>query len=53
VETRSLAAIAARLVQGVEGVVAVENRLRWSVDDATVNLPTHPLAPRYHAEELP
>jgi len=53
VETKSLAAIAARLVQGVEGVVAVDNRLRWGVDDAAVGLPTHPLAPRYHAEEGP
>jgi CBS domain-containing protein len=53
VETRSLAAIAARLVQGVEGVVAVENRLRWGMDDAAASLPTYPLAPTYHAEELP
>lgn len=53
VETRSLAAIAARLVQGVEGVVAVENRLRWRVDDATASLPTHPLGPRYREEGSP
>jgi CBS-domain-containing membrane protein len=53
VETRSLAAIAGRLVLAVEGVVAVENRLRWIVDDSAVDVPYYPLGPRYVAEELP
>ena len=51
VETRSLALILTRLVKAVEGVVAVESRLRWRVDDSAVGVPTHPLAPRYSADE--
>src|ERR1041385_8545754 len=51
VEAKSLAAIAARLVKAVEGVVAVENRLRWSWDDSHAEVPVHPLAPRYSANE--
>lgn len=34
-ETRSLARILARLVQGMEGVVSVDERLRWRTDDIT------------------
>lgn len=51
VETRSLARIAARLVRAVEGVVAVDNRLRWKLDDTVFEVPLHPLAPRYSADE--
>ncbi len=50
-ETRSLALVLARLVKAVEGVVAVESRLRWRLDDSTVGVPTHPLAPHYSADE--
>lgn len=51
VETRSLAGILTRLVKAVEGVVAVEDRLRWRVNDSAFSVPTHPLAPHYSAEE--
>jgi CBS-domain-containing membrane protein len=53
VETRSLALITARLVRAVEGVVAVESRLRWRVDDSHVEVPDHPLALHYSADERP
>jgi CBS domain-containing protein len=53
VETKSLVPIAARLVGAVEGVVAVENRLRWKLDDTAFEVPQHPLAPRYPADERP
>ena len=53
-ETRSLGRILNRLVQGVEGVVGVEDRLRWTLDDththgnppATVNLAVRLRNPR-------
>ena len=32
-ETRSLCRILNRLAQGVEGVVGVDDRLRWTLDD--------------------
>ncbi len=51
VETRSLALILTRLVKAVEGVVAVESRVRWREDDTAVGVPTNPLAPRYSADE--
>lgn len=50
-ETQSLALILTHLVKAVEGVVAVEDRLRWRVDDSTVEVPNHPLALRYSADE--
>jgi CBS-domain-containing membrane protein len=53
VETRSLALITARLVRAVEGVVAVESRLRWRVDDSHVKVPDYPLALHYSADERP
>jgi CBS domain-containing protein len=53
VETRSLASITARLVRAVEGVVEVENRLSWKLDDTAFEVPQHPLAPRYPANERP
>jgi len=40
-------------VQAVEGVVAVENRLTWKWDDTHVDVPAHPLALRYPADERP
>lgn len=51
VERKSLAPITARLVQGVEGVVAVENRLTWKWDDTHTDVPLHPLAGRYSVDE--
>jgi CBS-domain-containing membrane protein len=51
VETRSLAAIAARLAGAVEGVVDVEGGLRWRVDDSAVEVPTDPLAAHCSADE--
>ena len=51
VETRSLALILTRLVEAVDGVVAVESRLRWRLDDSHLGVPTDPLAPRYSADE--
>ena len=53
VETKSLAAITGRLVRAVQGVVAVENRLRWKLDDTGLGVPENPLAPRYSADERP
>jgi CBS-domain-containing membrane protein len=53
VETKSLTSMAARLVRAVEGVVAVENRLSWKLDDTAFEVPLHPLAPRYSANERP
>jgi CBS domain-containing protein len=50
-ETRSLAHILAMLVKSVEGVVAVDDRLRWRTNDSAVSVPMHPLAPRYPADE--
>jgi len=53
VETKSLARITAHLVQAVEGVVAVENRLSWNWDDTHVDVPMDPLALRYSVDERP
>ena len=53
VETKSLVRITAHLVQAVEGVVAVENRLSWKFDDTHVDVPMHPLALRYSVDERP
>jgi CBS-domain-containing membrane protein len=44
VQTKSLAAIATRLIEAVEGVVAVENRLRWRIGDGA-EAPAHPVVP--------
>jgi CBS-domain-containing membrane protein len=53
VSEADLLLIAVRLVKAVEGVVAVENRLRWKLDDTTLEVPQHPLAPRHSADERP
>jgi CBS domain-containing protein len=50
-ETRSLARIAVRLVTAVEGVVAVDDRLRWRLDDAGTSPGMNPLALQYAASE--
>jgi CBS domain-containing protein len=50
-ETRSLARILVRLASSVEGVVGVEDRLRWRLDDTDLGMPTPPLAIRYSAGE--
>jgi len=52
-ETRSLAQIAARLVKAVEGVVAVDNRLRWQLDDTKIHSQSPPMALRYSVDERP
>lgn len=52
-ETRSLAAIAARLVKAVDGVVAVDNRLSWELDDTKIRPQSSPMALRYSADERP
>lgn len=52
-ETRSLAAIAARLVKAVDGVVAVDNRLSWELDDTKIHPQSPPMALRYSADERP
>lgn len=52
-ETRSLAAIAARLVKAVDGVVAVDNRLSWELDDTKIRRQSPPMALRYSADERP
>jgi CBS domain-containing protein len=51
VETRSLARIVVRLVGAVEGVVAVDDRLRWRVDDSGTRPGMNPLALKYAASE--
>lgn len=51
VETRSLAVILTRLVRAVEGVVGVDDRVRWRVDDSSAGVPSHPFFPRYPGEE--
>lgn len=43
-ETRSLCRIVDRLVHGVEGVVGVNNRLRWRLDDTHLRSQPPPLA---------
>jgi CBS-domain-containing membrane protein len=53
VETKSLAPITVRLVGAVQGVIAVENRLRWKLDDTALGVPEDPLAPQYSADERP
>ena len=50
-ETLSLARILGRLAAAVEGVVAVEDRLRWRLDDTHFGPGESPLALRYSAEE--
>lgn len=51
VESRSLAGILARLVSGVEGVVGVDSRLTWRLDDRGLGVEAPPLAERYSADE--
>lgn len=50
-ETRSLARILVRLVSAVEGVVGVDDRLRWRLDDADIRPEAPPLAERLSAGE--
>jgi CBS domain-containing protein len=50
-ETCSLGRILARLAGAVEGVVAVDNRLRWKLDDSGLRPDTSPLALRFAASE--
>lgn len=50
-ETRSLARILAHLVMAVEGVVGVDDQLRWKLDDTDLRPETSPLALRYSAAE--
>ena len=51
VETRSLATILTRLVERVEGVVGVDDRLAWKLDDRNIDLEPPPLAMRLSADE--
>jgi CBS domain-containing protein len=50
-ETRSLARILVRLVAAVEGVVGVDDRLRWRLDDTHLHAAASPLAERLSAGE--
>lgn len=50
-ETRSLARILARLAAAVEGVVGIDNRLRWRLDDTGLGVEAPPLAERLSAGE--
>lgn len=50
-ETRTLARILVRLVAAVEGVVGVDDRLRWRLDDTGLGLEAPPLAERLSAAE--
>jgi CBS-domain-containing membrane protein len=50
-ETRSLCQIVERLVAAVEGLVGVDDRLTWRVDDRWVRPEPPPLALRYTADE--
>lgn len=50
-ETRSLARILVRLVAAVEGVVGVDDRLRWRLDDTGIRPDLPPLALRLSASE--
>jgi len=51
VETRSLARILTRLVKAVEGVVGVDDRLTWRLDDSRIRPEPTPLAVRFSADE--
>lgn len=51
VETRSLARILTRLVKAVEGVVGVDDRLKWRLDDSHIRPELPPLALRLSADE--
>ena len=50
-ETRSLGRILARLTQGVEGVVGVDSRLSWELDDSHLRPDQPPNAERLAADE--
>jgi CBS domain-containing protein len=50
-ETRSLARILVRLVAAVEGVVGVDDRLCWRLDDTGIRAEMPPLALRLSASE--
>jgi CBS domain-containing protein len=51
VESRSLARILVRLAGAVEGVVGVDDRLRWSLDDSRLTVQAPPLAEQLAADE--
>ncbi len=50
-ETCSLGRILTRLVGAVEGVVGVDSRLRWKLDDTGLRPDTSPLALHFAADE--
>jgi len=52
-ETRSLGRILERLVLGVEGVVGLDDRLRWALDDTHHHPDSPPDAESLSARELP
>lgn len=52
-ETRGLAALLVRLVGRIEGVVAVDDRLRWRLDESHLRPDVSPLALRFSASERP
>jgi CBS domain-containing protein len=52
-ETRSLADLLARLVGAVEGVVGVDSRLAFRLDDTHVKSPLPPMALQLSAQERP
>jgi len=52
-ETRSLVRILERLVLGVEGVVGLDDRLTWALDDTHLHPEDPPDAERLSASELP
>jgi osmotically-inducible protein OsmY len=51
VEARSLARIVDRLAASVEGVVGVDDRLRWRLDDTGIRVDMPPLADSLAADE--
>lgn len=53
VETRSLGGILARLTGSVQGVVGVDDRLTWRLDDTELRSEPSPLALHYSAGERP
>jgi CBS domain-containing protein len=52
-ETRSLVRILERLVLGAEGVIGLDDRLRWALDDTHLHPDSPPDEERFSARELP
>jgi CBS domain-containing protein len=52
-ETRSLVRILERLVLGVEGVIGLDDELRWALDDTHLHPDSPPDEERLSARELP